>query len=231
MTNTNNARASLRKTNVFVATLLIFTLIIAGSPVAAASLLSTSERVSAATTLTFISEADAEVQEANPNTNYGNLTTILVDGATDPNVDGYLRFTVSGVSGPVQSAKLRLYDATNASTNGPAVYGTSNSWTETGITWNTRPARTSAAVDNAGQIALQTWVEYNVTTLVTGNGTYSFDLGADSTDGTTFLTREGSNPPQLMLTLGTGASPTAVSSPTPTSVKILTATPTAGKSA
>jgi hypothetical protein len=191
---------------------------------------------SSSTTLSFVAEADAQVKEASPNTNYGKFKTLLVDGATDPDVDGYLRFTVSGVSGPIQSAKLRVFDTTNASNNGPAVYGTTNAWTETGITWNTRPARTSSAVDNKVAVATASWMDYNVTALVTGNGTYSFDLGADSTDGTTFSSREGSAPPQLVLIFGTGTIsttvpvatlvPTQPAASTSTLTSILTATPT-----
>ena len=182
--------------------------------------------ISSSATLSFTSEADAQVVEANPTTNYGNFTTLQVDGGTDPDVDSYLRFTVSGVSGPIQSAKLRVFDTTNASINGPAVYGVSNTtWSETGITWNTRPARTTGAIDNKGKIDLQTWVEYNVSARVTGNGTYSFVLGADSTDAATFSSRQGATPPQLVVTFGGQA---ATSIPTSTLVQI--ASPTSAPS-
>lgn len=170
--------------------------------VTASSIPATTTVAATVATVRFLSEADAQVKESNPNTNYGRSKTILVDGASNSDIEGYLRFTVSGVTGPIQSAKLRLFDETNASNNGPAVYGAGNSWTETGITWNRRPARTSGVVANTGAIALRTWVEYNVTALVTGNGTYTFVLVADSTDGATFLSREGSAPPQLIITFG-----------------------------
>ena len=49
-------------------------------------------------------------------------------------MESYLRFQVSGVAGTVRSAKLRLYDTDNSTVDGPAAYGTSSSWTETGIT-------------------------------------------------------------------------------------------------
>ena len=99
--------------------------------------------------------------------------------------DSFLRFTVAGVAGSVQNAKLRIH-AYTATADGPAVYTTSNSWAENTLTWNTRPLRTSAATDDKGAIASNTWVEYNVTPFVTGNGTYSFTIAQTSSDGVDF---------------------------------------------
>jgi hypothetical protein len=141
--------------------------------------------------------ADARVLQANPNANYGLVSRLYADIAGE---ESYLRFTVTGVTGAVQNATLRLF-AVNGSSNGPAVYGTSNSWTETGITWNNRPAATTGALANLGVVGTNTWVEYNLTAHVTGNGTYDFVLLADSTDGATFYSREGASSPQLVLTL------------------------------
>ena len=188
----------------------------------------------AATSLTFIAEADAQVNESNPSTNYGNSTYLQVDGASDPDVESFIRFTVVGASGTVQNALLRVYDTTNASTNGPAVYATGTSWTETGITWNNRPARLSAALDNKGSISTSTWAEYDVTAWVQANGTFSFVLAADSTDAATFSSRQGSQPPQLVLTLAdsqtTTPSPTATDTSTPSNTPTDSATPTSSPS-
>jgi hypothetical protein len=180
----------------------------------------------AATSLTFIAEADAQVNESSPSVNNGNSTFLQVDGATDPDVESFIRFTVSGVSGAIQDARVRVYDTTNASTNGPAIYATGISWTETGITWNTRPARLSGALDNKGNISTNTWVEYDVTAWVTGNGTFSFVLAADSTDAATFSSRQGAQPPQLVLTLSDGLTSTSTSTATDTSTQSLTSTAT-----
>jgi hypothetical protein len=150
-----------------------------------------------------------------------------------PGEESYLRFTVTGVTGVVQNATLRLF-ATNGSSNGPAVYGTSNSWTESGITWNNRPPATTGALDNKTTVAANAWVDYNITALVTGNGAYDLVLLADSTDGATFYSREGSSPPQLVLTLVSGPTPTATSTPTtgpsPTPTTGPSPTPTATSS-
>jgi len=179
-------------------------------------------------TLTFVTNADAYVHQSNPSTNYGNATTLQVDGASDPDTESFIRFTVAGVSGTIQSARLRIFDTTNGSANGPAVYSTGTSWTETGITWNNRPARTSGAVDNKGSIGTNIWVEYDVTSLVTGNGTFSFVLAADSTDGVTFSSRQGAQAPQLVITLidSSTVTPTFTATRTATATQTGTSTPT-----
>ena len=42
-------------------------------------------------------------------------------------------------------------------------------------------------------------MEFNVTSLVTGNGTYSFVLATDNTDGLDMASRETGTPPQLVV--------------------------------
>jgi hypothetical protein len=196
---------------------------------------------SAIHSLTFIAEADAQVSESNPSTNYGNATYLQVDGAADPEVESFIHFTVSGLSGAIQDAKLRVYVSTNASNNGPAVYATDPSWTESALTWKSRPARTSGALDNKGSLSKDTWVEYNVTPLVTGNGTFSFVLVADSNDAATFSSRQGNQPPQLVVTAAGGqtqpptveasATMTTTSTSTEASTATVIATETRGSSA
>ena len=141
------------------------------------------------TTLTLSPDADARVSEGSPSSNYGTNNYIRTDGGTDPDVDSYLKFTVSGLSGAVQSAKLRVY-AYSGSVDGPAVYTTGTGWAETAINWNNRPAPTSAAADDKGTVATNSWVEFNVAPFITGNGTYSFRLATTSTDGVDIRSRE-----------------------------------------
>ncbi len=50
---------------------------------------------------------------------------------------------------------------------------------ESTITWANRPARSGPAVDDRAAIAVGAWVDYNVTSLVTGDGTIDLVLGAD----------------------------------------------------
>lgn len=148
----------------------------------------------------FLPEADARVEEAFASTNYGSSTTLRADGSSDPDVESYLRFTVSNLSGTVQRATLRVF-ATTGTSNGPAVYNTVNTWSESAIKWNNRPARGMTPIDDRGTVQANSWVEYNVTFSVTGNGTYSFALATDTTNGINMLSRQGSSPPQLVITV------------------------------
>ena len=173
--------------------------------------------------LAFAPTADAQVQEASASTNYGTSTALRVDAGTDPDVESYLRFAVSGVSGSVQSATLRLW-VTDSTANGPAVYTTANTWSETAITWANRTARVGSGVDDKGSVPSGAWVDFNVTSLVSGNGGYNFVLAGASTDGIDFSSREAStNKPQLVIA-------TAVSgdNQNPTDPTGLSATPTSG---
>ena len=78
---------------------------------------------------TFAAEADARVEQANAGTNYGTSGTLRTDGASDPDIESYLRFRVTDLAGPVQSAKLRVRTATDTA-DGPAAYATD--WTGRG---------------------------------------------------------------------------------------------------
>jgi hypothetical protein len=87
----------------------------------------------------------------------------------------------------------------------------------------------SGAFDNKGVIAESSWVEYDVTPLVTADGTYTFALVADSSDGVVFSSREGTTPPQLVVMLGAAGStstPTATATNTPTPTASATPTQT-----
>ena len=159
--------------------------------------------------LTFAAEADAPVLQISPDTNYGTSGRLDVDS---PGAESYIRFTVTGVTGAFQNATLRLFVG-NGSPDGPGVYGTDNSWTETGITWNNRPAPTTGVIANVGTMPSNTWAEYDVTTYVTGDGTYSFVFLPDSTNGVRFESREGSPPPELVLSFASGPTPTPTNTP------------------
>jgi hypothetical protein len=123
-----------------------------------------------------------------------------VDGDVGASYSAYLKFTVSGIAGTVQNATLRVY-STSGTVDGPTVYGTTSDWTETGINGNTLPALTSSVLDDKGAIASGVWTEYNVTAQIAGDGTYSFAFIPTSTDAVSFSSREGSQPPQLVITI------------------------------
>src|SRR5690606_18524726 len=185
--------------------------------------------------ITLLPVADAGVEEDRPSTNLGTQPSMVVD-TVNPNGMGYLRFNVQELTGTPNSVTLRIY-ASNGTSNGPQVVRVaSTSWSETGITWNNRPA-TGAQITNLGRINAGSWVEIDVTDIVTANGSYSFALVPESSDGADFVTREGpaAQRPQLVINGGTAvsppdgpatATPTATATATPTATETATATPT-----
>ena len=91
---------------------------------------------------TLLATSDAYVQDGSAaGTNYGTATNLLVkNDATGYNRWTYLKFDLTGISS-LTSATLRLYLQSTGTANITAgVYAEDvTSWTETGLTWNTRP--------------------------------------------------------------------------------------------
>ena len=169
--------------------------------------------------------ADAMVSAAEPNRNFGSSARLRVDGGGDPAVESYLTFVVSNSGGAVTSATLRVF-ATTDSRNGPAAYAGDVNWAEGTITWANRPPRISDVLDDVGAVPASSWIELDVTGVVSGDGTYTFVLATNSADGTNMSSREGGNKPQLVLTIG-NALPTATEEAVPTATTTRTVAPTA----
>jgi acid phosphatase type 7 len=165
----------------------------------------TSIPTQATSNLTFKAEADAQVQEADPTTNAGTSSDLEVIRASGLSIESYIRFTVRGIEGDIQNARLRVYSTTDTAENGPALYATDNAWKEPEITWENRPARAGSEVGNQDLVRKYSWMEYDVTDLVTGDGTYSFVLVGDSEEELRFSSRESSNGPELVITAAPAA--------------------------
>jgi hypothetical protein len=174
----------------------------ATATIAATATATATIQVSDVPPLSFIAEADARVDESEPGKNYGDSTYLQVNGGDEPNIESFIRFTITGISGAVRSARLRLYNTTNASKHGSSIYATDAAWNETEITWVSRPGRISGSLDSIDSTSEETWVEYDVTSFVTGDGTFSFVLATDSRDAVTFSSRQGAQPPQLVIAFG-----------------------------
>ena len=196
-------------------------------PIMVITLLLTSARASAATTVTFTPVADSYVSTSYPGTNYGTSTALRVDGS--PDVHSYLRFTVSGLNGQMIShASLELYSNASNSAGLTAKTVSNNTWGETTITYSNMPALGST-LGNSGSISGAGTVTLDVSSYVTAEGTYSFGVITPGSIGFSFGSRESTHPPKLVLTLGgtvSTATPTGKSSPTPTPSGRSSPTPT-----
>jgi PKD repeat protein len=154
-------------------------------------------------TQTFAAVADAKVSSANPTRNYGTTTDLRIRNTGDSNsYTSYLRFDLSGLGSSISSATLRLW-VTSGTSSGGSAYVVGNGWTETGITWANAPAITGAGLDPKGTVATGTWVEWDVTSAVTGNGMLNLAIRNSGGSGT-YSSREGpnANDPQLVVVSG-----------------------------
>ena len=140
---------------------------------------SSAPSISSAATTTFTPVADSYVDSANPTVNYGAQTQLRVDAS--PTMESYLRFNVQGLAGSVITATLRIY-ANNTQSTGYSVKQVANNiWTETGITYNNAPA-IGDPIGSSGPVTGGTWMSVDVTTYITGNGTFSVALRTSNSD-------------------------------------------------
>ena len=152
-------------------------------------------------TLTFLPTDDSFVRSSVPNENNGNLDSLRTfKGSAQTN--SFLKFTVSGVSGTVTSAKLRLYVVKESPNAGNLYPVADTTWSEGTITWTTAPPIGSTRIAPGGAAPLGTWIEINLGSAIGGDGTYSFALVGASSTAAWFSSSEGANSPQLVLTQG-----------------------------
>ncbi len=165
------------------------------------------------TTLTLNPIEDAQVKSSSPTTNYGVLSTLRVrtgntNASSDPTYYSYLKFQLTDLTGPVLKAKLRL-SVNTAGPVGSEVHRVSNNyldsgtpWDEDGLSWSNAPAAQSEVLNAAVAAAFDTWVEFDVTAAIAGNGIYSFCLETGSTFSVSYSSKEGTNPPELVIEMG-----------------------------
>ncbi|GAB3666019.1 hypothetical protein GCM10027596_32910 [Nocardioides korecus] len=179
--------------------------------------------------ITIKAAADSYVRSDTPDANYGSKYVLATSAlsATTPTSNSYLRFDVSGLTGAPAKVVLRLYSYA-ASTTGVQVSTSSSSWTESGITFTNAPG-VGSTVGTMSNLAVNAWSELDVTSAITGNGSYTLVVTTTSTANKQLASRESTaTPPQLVVDPGTTATPTPTPTTTPTPT--VTSTPTASSS-
>ena len=148
---------------------------------------------------------DAAVTSSKATTNYGNQATLQLRQGTASNTltyHSYLQFSLTGLIGTVNSAKLRLF-VTDSSPDGGSVFDVSNTWSELAINWNNAPQPTSPTPIGRGGLATKgQWLDIllQVGEFSRGNGTYSFELITGSSDSGLYSSKQSTSPPQLVVT-------------------------------
>ncbi len=172
--------------------------------------------------------ADAYVRDGNSykNQNYGTSTALTVKkDVTSYNREVFLKFDLNGLSS-FNTATLRLNIAaantTATNTTWQVYYVPTDTWTETGIKWNNKPASTTLLATIQGQSS--GWAEWTITPQVlnelAGDKILSLRIIStviDAASDVTFDSKEVSNSsikPQLSLTntpgSGTNGTPVTI---------------------
>jgi len=163
-----------------------------------------------AATTTLTPSADTYVANNATGTNFGTSGQLGVDASEIKRT--FLKFTVSGLTEPITSIKLRLHvdDVAGAESNNGGTWKlmSNTTWSETGVTWNNQPTIDGTTLGTLGAVARNTWVELDLTGKITGNGTYSIGGTTSSNNGADYDSREtGTTAPQLVITTGTTPPP------------------------
>ncbi|MBF8194018.1 DNRLRE domain-containing protein [Nonomuraea sp. K274] len=170
----------------------------------------------ARTSVTVPASDDVFVSQAEPAKSFGTATWMSVCGTTCGSATAgqriaLTRFTISGVPGDAENVRATL-ELTSARTTATTVSArtVTGGWTEAATTWNTRPATGAVVATHSGFTADGT-VELDVSSAVTGDGTYSFALTqSDPVTTVLYSSREtGDRGAKLTVTYGTGATPCA----------------------
>lgn len=149
------------------------------------------------TTITLAPVADTFVNSKNPGRNFGS--NIMLEVESSPLVNSYLRFNVQGVNTGVAKAVLKIY-ADSALSSGFVVNAVSaNNWGETTMSYNDAPA-IGSPIASSGPVASNTWITVDVTSYITGNGTFSIALTGSSSSILVLASRESTQPPALVIT-------------------------------
>jgi PKD repeat protein len=156
--------------------------------------------------VTTTAVADTYVRSDQATANFGTATTIQAlrtgNGSKAVNHQPIWRFSVGSLPAVPKSAKLRLFTTDGSTATGQLFRTASTTWTETGTTWNNKPATSGSSLGASRAATLGQWVEFDVSTTVTASGAYSFTLTNASGDLAAFSSREGANAPQLVINFG-----------------------------
>lgn len=182
------------------------------------------------TVATFTAVHDAHVVAATNTTNYGNEATLRLRNATSgTNYNAFVKFDVTGLTGSVVNATLKLTVQT-VGNNGDNIYAVSNNylntstaWVETGINGSNAPTISGVALDSDAAGTANVTIEYNVTSAITGNGTFSFGIRTNSTSSRYLHSSEATTEayrPQLVVSTSQNPPEEADITVSPTSLSV-----------
>ena len=179
----------------------------------------------------YIPVDDAYVHEAYPDTNYGSSEDLKLErlGTSSEYSQVYLKFNLSDLEfSSITSVKLRLYfeEKSNIAdpTNVKVHLVSDDTWDEDSITWNNKPGYSGEVSINIYGETPPKWIEIDITDLVADNITaddkiLSLALSyycSNVNSYVIFSSKEGDNPPQLLVSYAPEATTTVTQTETTT---------------
>ncbi len=149
-------------------------------------------------TLSFLAVADTYVKILEPDTNFGKSTSLYADKSDAK--ESFLRFDLEGLDGyEISGARLRMYQKDASSFGGRIYKFSDHTWTETGLTWNNKPAgyKADGEISSIGAVTKGQWYEFELGAIVSGDGLVSLAIDSTSKDGVNWASRQSSTPPVL----------------------------------
>lgn len=159
-------------------------------------------------TFSFEPVADTYTDPLNPTLNHGADPELRAGGDGSGNIGRiiFLRFDVKGV-GQVKSAKLYL-KAMNAGGGGDVRAVADDTWTEAGVTHQTKPAHDAQILGSLPKVEIDGVYFFDVTAAVQGDGLHSFAITSTDGDGCGYNSREnpGTHPELVIESAGPAGS-------------------------
>lgn len=150
-------------------------------------------------TVKVIVSEDTYVSSSSPASKAGTSSFLRVQSGSST-YRSFMKFDIPGTGAPVMRAVLRLYAVSNTA-DGGAIATAGNDWSEATTSWSNAPA-IGSVVASAGRLTSGTWVEIDVTSAVVRDGVHTLALTGGSTTSAWYSSRQGANPPELIVTTG-----------------------------
>ena len=160
--------------------------------------------------IVFFPSDDATIVEGHPDENYGLESTLQIDDDSGT-YDSLLKFDLSEFdTSSVASATLRLFCMDGSDAGGIFGKTRASNWKEASVTWNSAPAAYGSPFHNLGSVKEATWYEIDVTEAFFGEtislNVVSIRITSKSWDRASYSSKQGSNPPELVIKMKNDAS-------------------------
>ena len=145
---------------------------------------------------------DAYAIHSTPTTNTGKTPILLVDGGNkamgdDHHQIAYLKFRL-GIPGKPVSAKLRICNAGNLSTNGGNICLITEPWSEEDVTYANHP-KPGKVLANIGRVAANQIIEVPLKVSLVGIKELNLAIDPVNPDGVNYFARESGKGPELIV--------------------------------